>query len=105
VDARSSRATEDRLRNRISRDLVDGDAHPDRHFIGNLVFGYHTAPSVSKVAAVIREIPWFGLISGCSTGCSSQDIKLGKLGADAAGELHSGKIDKADMGDWIRKNL
>jgi len=88
-----------------SEGLVDGDGHPNRHFTGNFVFGYQTAPSVSKVAAVVREIPGFGLIGGCSTGCSSQDVKLGKLGADAAGELHSGKIDKADVGDWIRKNL
>lgn len=51
---------------------------------------------------MVRKIPGFGLIGGCSTGCSSQDVKLGKLGADAAGELHSGKIDKADVGDWIR---
>ncbi len=85
-----------------NKEFIDGDGHPDRHFTANAVLAYHTSGVVSSFVAKAREIPGLGCKGAA---CSRQDVKLGRQGATAGEQLRTGKMDRSQFGNWIRKHL
>jgi RHS repeat-associated protein len=96
------------------RELVD-DANPARHYSAYVTTAYQKGGLVGAAAAVIREIPegWGGR---CRGGCSTQDVRLGLIGAQHGANLrpesHLGSSNygvpaptRKDLATWIRRDL